>query len=247
MKCYTEWPVKKDSKRVVRLMMKAGGFFITGTDTGVGKTWVTVALMQALKNRGLTTLGMKPVASGCRWENGVLVNDDALLLQANASFPLPYDAVNPFAFEPAVSPHIAAEQAGIRICLTTLQDRCRALQRRVDCVLVEGIGGWEVPLNREQRVSDLAAVLDLPVIVVVGLRLGCLNHALLTLNALERSGVPCAGWVANQIDPGFACLSENIETLRQVLQPPLLGVVPYMRGFEPNRCAHYLSNVDAIL
>lgn len=227
-------------------MAKSGGFFITGTDTGVGKTWMTVALMQALKERGLTTLGMKPVASGCHRENGLLVNEDALMLQANASVYLPYDAVNPFAFEPPIAPHIAAEQAGMPICLATIQDRCRVLQRRADCVLVEGVGGWEVPLNREHRVSDLAAVLGLPVIVVVGLRLGCLNHALLTFSAMECSGVPCAGWVANQIDPGFSCLSENIETLRQALPPPLLGVVPHMRGFEPKQCAHYLSGVDAI-
>jgi len=229
------------------LISKQGGFFITGTDTGVGKTRITVALMQALKDRGLTTLGMKPVASGCRWKNGLLVNDDALMLQANASFYIPYDAVNPFAFEPAISPHIAAEQAGIRVCLATIQDRCRALQRLADTVLVEGIGGWEVPLNREQRVADLAAVLDLPVIVVVGLRLGCLNHALLTFGAVERSGVPCAGWVANQIDPDFACLSENIETLRQALHPRLLGTMLHMRGFEPNRWVHDLSEIDAIL
>lgn len=242
-----EWPGNGASERVVRLMAKPGGFFITGTDTGVGKTWITVALMQALKDRGLTTLGMKPVASGCRRENGLLVNEDAVMLQANASFYLPYDAVNPFAFEPAIAPHIAAEQAGIRICLATIQDRFRALQCQADTVLVEGAGGWEVPLNREQRISDLAAVLGLPVIVVVGLRLGCLNHALLTFGALEHSGVPCAGWVANQIDPGVACLSENIETLREALHPPLLGVMPYTRGFEPKQCVHYLNDVDAIL
>lgn len=228
-------------------MPKSGGFFITGTDTGVGKTWITVALMQALKDRGLTTLGMKPVASGCRRENGRLVNEDALMLQAGASVYLPYDAVNPFAFEPPIAPHIAAEQAGIRICLATIHDRCRALQCQADTVLVEGIGGWEVPLNREQRVSDLAAVLALPVIVVVGLRLGCLNHALLTFDALERSGIPCAGWVANQIDPSVACLSEHIEALREALNPPLLGAMPHMRGFEPKQCVHYLSDVDAIL
>jgi dethiobiotin synthetase len=203
------------------------GFFITGTDTGVGKTRVTVALMGWLRSQGLTVVGMKPVATGCMSADGVLRNGDALLLQKNASVQVPYEKINPYAFEPPVSPHIAARMAGCAIDLAGIERQYRKLQELVDCVLVEGVGGWEVPLDRRRKVSDLARSLGLPVILVVGLRLGCLNHALLTYAALARGGVQCAGWIANQPCADFACLQENIETLNAELPIPCLGFLPY--------------------
>lgn len=222
-------------------MTVSEGFFVTGTDTGVGKTWIAVALIQTLKQRGLSALGMKPVASGCEPADGELRNHDALLLQANASFLVPYRTINPYSFAPPIAPHIAAEQAGIRISLETIRQSYNTLHSQADCVVVEGVGGWEVPLNPEQRVSHLAITLGLPVILVVGLRLGCLNHALLTHAAIKRSGLSCAGWVANQIEPDYTCLSENVRTLRDTLDTPLLGLVPYQRAFEPRHLANCLS------
>jgi dethiobiotin synthetase len=201
------------------------GFFVTGTDTGVGKTWAATVLMRLLRDEGLTALGMKPVASGCRRENGGLRNEDALRLQEESSFPLSYEEVNPYALEWPVSPHIAARRDGRDIALDPIVERCRALEARADRVVVEGVGGWEAPLNERERVSDLARALGLPVILVVGLRLGCLNHAFLTHAAMERSGVDCLGWIANELETEFLCLEENLETLRAGLPSPFLGII----------------------
>lgn len=203
------------------------GFFITGTDTGVGKTWATVALMNWLRSRGVTVIGMKPVASGCFLHDGRLRNEDALLLAENASMRVSYEKINPYAFEPPVSPHIAARLAGREIDIDRIVRQCRELERLADCVLVEGVGGWEVPLTERCKASDLARALDLPLILVVGMRLGCLNHALLTYAALSRSGTQCAGWIANQPSLDFPFLKENIETLVAELPCPYLGFLPY--------------------
>lgn len=219
----------------------AQGFFITGTDTGIGKTWASVALMHYFKGRGLKTLGMKPVATGCRLENGILKNDDAILLQENASFPVPYEWVNPYAFEPPISPHIAAEQAGRRISLEALAKNYEKLTQRAECVVVEGVGGWETPLTGEHTVADLAMALNLPAILVVGLRLGCLNHALLSFAAIQRRGLPCAGWIGNSILPHSDCLEENIKTLQDKIEAPLMGVLPYTVEFNPYLLAHFLT------
>lgn len=203
------------------------GFFITGTDTGVGKTWVTLALMRFLQTQGLTVVGMKPVASGCFFQQGELRNDDALLLSENASLQIDYAKLNIYAFEPPVSPHLAARFAGQVVEFDRIVRQCRELEALADCVLVEGIGGWEVPLNATQRVSHLAKALKLPVILVVGMRLGCLSHALLTHDAMLRAGVDCAGWIANSVERDFPCLQQNLETLQTELSSSCLGVIPW--------------------
>ena len=203
------------------------GFFITGTDTNVGKTWVTLALMGFFRARGLSVLGMKPVASGCVVQGGVLRNEDALLLQESATWPIDYAKLNIYAFAPPIAPHLAARQSGQNIELERIARQCRELERQADCVLVEGVGGWEVPLNTGERVSDLAKLLKLPVILVVGMRIGCLNHALLTQDAIIKSGVECAGWVANCVEADTLFLQENIDTLRSDLAFPCLAVIPH--------------------
>ncbi len=222
------------------------GWFVTGTDTGIGKTFVSVALMHALRARGLTVLGMKPVAAGCRATADGLHNDDALMLQEAGSLPLDYAEVNPYAFEPPIAPHIAARQAGISVDVAAIADRVDALGTRADCVVVEGVGGWRVPLSERADVAALAAALGLPVILVVGLRLGCLNHALLTAESIERSGVELAGWVANLVDPHMVSVAENVQDLMLRLAAPLLGVMPHMHG-RPPRLAAPALNIESLL
>ncbi|MCI0667458.1 MAG: dethiobiotin synthase [Methylococcaceae bacterium] len=213
------------------------GVFVTGTDTGVGKTRVSLALMEALKQKGLQVSGMKPVATGCYPAEDGLRNEDAVLLRAHASVPLDYDSVNPYAFAPPVSPHIAAIQAGREICLDLITRQYGLLRAQSQFVIVEGAGGWEVPLNSAERVSDLARILGLPVLLVVGLRLGCLNHALLTASAIRNSGCDLIGWVGNRIDPAFPCVKENITTLSTGIPAPLVGLIPFGRKMDARKLA----------
>ncbi len=201
------------------------GFFITGTDTGAGKTWATIALMRFLQERGLSVIGMKPVASGCHREDGMPRNEDALRLQENSSIPIAYEKINIYSFVPPASPHIAARLAGQAVSVAAIAEQYRELERQADCILVEGVGGWEVPLNDRERVSDLALALGLPTILVVGMRLGCLNHAFLTHAAIVRTGVEFAGWIANCVETDFPYLDENIATLQAELDAPCLGVI----------------------
>lgn len=203
----------------------ATGFFITGTDTGVGKTTISLGLLRWLREYGYKTAAMKPVASGSQWIDGFWRNDDALLLQREATVQLPYELVNPVALPEPVAPHIAAQLNGVVIDLDRIAAAFHAIQSRADIVIVEGVGGWKVPLNDTLTTVDLAERLGLPVILVVGIRLGCLNHALLTHDAIRASGLPLAGWVANVIDPECLNVSENIETLSRRLDTPLLQVV----------------------
>jgi dethiobiotin synthetase len=209
-------------------MNRPAGYFITGTDTGIGKTVVTLGLMRWLQDQGLRVAAMKPVASGCERTPLGLRNADALQLQTQASMPLDYAEVNPYAFEPPIAPHIAAGQAGVRIDLDIIQQGVRQLAGCSDVVCVEGVGGWLVPLNDRETVADLAAGLGLGVVLVVGMRLGCLNHALLTARAIEASGAPLAGWVANGLPPVPDYLEENINTIKSKISAPLLGVVPVL-------------------
>ncbi|GAW85966.1 dethiobiotin synthetase [Bathymodiolus platifrons methanotrophic gill symbiont] len=209
------------------------GYFVTGTDTGIGKTWSTIALMQYFKNQGKTVVGMKPVASGCERIDGQLKNEDALLLQQHASLALPYQDVNPYAFAMPVSPHIAAEQAGAEIVLKNIIDKYQKIEKLADVVLVEGVGGWLVPLNAHQDVADLARELDLPVILVVGMRLGCINQAKTTFAALQKSGVKCQGWIASCVEKDMLMLDENIQSLCLSINAPLLAVFPYMETLDP--------------
>jgi len=217
------------------------GFFITGTDTGIGKTHVSRLLLQALAARGLSTAAMKPVASGCQSTAQGLRNDDALQLQQTATIPLPYEQINPYAFAPAIAPHLAAQAAGIQIDIDLLVNGLATLSPQAEAIVVEGVGGWMVPLNEHQTTVDLAQKLGLPLILVVGIRLGCINHALLTLAAIQQdpNNPPLAGWVANGIDPAAdANISvANIATLRQHIDAPLLGTLPYINSQDPNEKA----------
>jgi dethiobiotin synthetase len=184
---------------------------------------------------------MKPVASGCAPTAEGLRNDDALLLQAAASQPVAYERINRYAFEPAIAPHLAAARAQVTIALELIARDAEALAAGCDCVVVEGVGGWLVPLGPEQTVGDLARCLGLPVIMVVGMRLGCINHALLTAAAIEASGLPLAGWVANLIDPKMEAVADNARELALRLRAPLLGIVPHMHGHPPSQVAGILD------
>jgi dethiobiotin synthetase len=206
------------------------GVFVTGTDTGIGKTYAAVALLAGLRARGLRAAGMKPVASGCRVTPHGLRNDDAEALIA-ASAPAPaYADCNPYAFEPAIAPHVAAHEAGEEVRLDPIRDAHARVARGADRVVVEGVGGWLAPLSDSLMQADLARALELPVILVVGLRLGCLNHALLSARAIRADGCALAGWIANRIDPAMQRCEENLATLRARLDAPLLGVLAFAPG-----------------
>ncbi|MGZ5050332.1 MAG: dethiobiotin synthase [Methylobacter sp.] len=201
------------------------GYFITGTDTNVGKTWATVALMRYFKGLGKTVVGMKPVASGCLMQHGVLKNEDALLIQENASVRIDYDWVNPYAYEQPVSPHIAGLSDPVELARITT--KFRLLKEKADIVLVEGAGGWCSPVNIREDNCDLAKALALPVIIVVAIKLGCINHARLTYQAVKQSGLACAGWIAMCTDRDVLHKDENVLTIQNALEVPLLGVLPY--------------------
>lgn len=197
------------------------GLFVTGTDTGVGKTRVAVALIHALRAQGLRVAAMKPVAAGCA--PGELNDDVSALLQA-ANVTADLRDINPYSFEPPIAPHLAAQQAGVRIELPVIVAAYGRLAAAADVVVVEGAGGWRVPLNEHAEMADLAQALALPIVLVVGLRLGCLNHALLTAESIGHRQLPWAGWVGNQIDPAMACQTANLDALRARLPAPCLGV-----------------------
>ncbi len=208
--------------------MTARSFFVTGTDTGVGKTLVSAALTRALVARGLRVAVMKPIASGSDPTPDGLRNSDALGLMAAANVAARYEVVNPYCFLPPISPHIAASEAGVTIDLELLRSRFDSLAAASDCVVVEGAGGWHAPVSGTATMADLAIALDLPVLLVVGLRLGCLNHALLTCESLTTRGVPFAGWIANGVDPHFERPAENLATLTARLGGPPLARIPFL-------------------
>lgn len=203
-------------------------YFVTGTDTGVGKTTVSSALVHQFAALGLRSVGMKPVASGCILQDGVLLSEDVQQLKAASNLTLPLSDINPYAFEPAIAPHIAASQAGAEIELGVIQAAYARLEAAADVVIVEGVGGFRVPLNDTVDTADLVVALGLPVILVVGLRLGCINHALLTAEAIAARGLKLAGWIANRIDPAMSMQEENLQALSLRLQAPCLGVVPWV-------------------
>lgn len=221
--------------------------FVTGTDTGVGKTWVTLGLMALLKDQGHNVTGMKPVASGCYLTPQGLRNEDAVKISEHSSLALKYAEVNPFAFEPAVAPHIAATGAGRSISLNYIQSIYQRLLQRFDWCIVEGIGGWLVPLSEQHTVADLVRQLDMPVVLVVGLRLGCLNHALLSVQSIHHHRVRLLGWVANQLHPQMSCLEQNVEALKSRIGAPLLGVVPWFESPSATTFARYLEPLSAVL
>lgn len=203
------------------------GYFVTGTDTGIGKTRVSAGLLKAMSKAGMKCAGMKPVASGAGMTAEGLRNEDALALQAAASVKKPYAVVNPYCFAPPVAPHLAAREAQVEIGLEPIRAAYSELCLGADAVVVEGVGGWQVPLSETLELTDLARELELPVLLVVGMRLGCLNHALLTARAIRADGLELAGWVANAMDPDFQRPEANLATLAAELQAPLLGALPY--------------------
>jgi len=209
------------------------GFFITGTDTDIGKTHFSLGLVAALRNQGKTVAVMKPVACGGLYDTGELRNEDAQLLLDACGLDIPYELVNPYIFEAPVAPHIAANENDIDISLPYIVDAYRQLATKADVVVVEGVGGWQVPLSvgadiaQQTTVEDLAKQLKLPVILVVGMRLGCLNHALLTAKAIEQSKVKFHGWVANTLEEEMPRYCENIDTLKSLIKAPLLVEIPF--------------------
>ncbi|BAN46209.1 dethiobiotin synthase [Metapseudomonas resinovorans] len=220
----------------------AAAYFVTGTDTEIGKTTIAAGLLYAARARGLSTAAAKPVASGCEDSADGLRNGDALALLGECSLPLSYEQVNPLAFAPAIAPHLAAREAGVTLDVAALAEPVRRiLAMGADFSLVEGAGGWRVPLAGTASLSDLPIALGLPVILVVGVRLGCINHALLTAEAIQRDGLVLAGWVANVVDPATSRLEENLATLSERLPAPCLGRVPRLAEATPAAVADYLD------
>lgn len=205
------------------------GYFITGTDTGCGKTEITLGLMQLLQDHGRSVLGMKPVASGALPTKEGLRNEDAKRIQQQSSLQVAYSLINPFAFAPPIAPHLAAEQAGVEIRFARILDCYQQLSAKADLVLVEGVGGWRVPLGPAGDLSDLAKAMGLPVILVVAVRLGCINHALLTVESIRSKELTLAGWVATIMEPDMLELQGNLATLRRSIAAPCIGVVPHMQ------------------
>jgi len=201
-------------------------YFITGTDTDCGKTYVTTSLLNCFPG----SIAIKPIASGCIESEACLISPDAQLLQENCSLSL--DEINPWRFKSPVSPHIAAKEHGIRVSVRNIADYCLNLRTDSDLMFVEGAGGLQVPLNDDETWVDFLNLTHMPVLLVVGMKLGCINHALLTVQALLRNKINCAGWVANCIDPAMNSLTENIDTLREWLKIPYLGCCPYKGGLE---------------
>jgi dethiobiotin synthetase len=201
--------------------------FVTGTDTEVGKTRISVGIIHKLVAQGYKVAAMKPVASGCEVTVDGLRNEDALALMAASNVDLPYELVNPYAFKPAIAPHIAAQQVGVDIDFEIIQKNYDLIQQQADLVVVEGAGGWLVPLNNTTTMADLAKQLKLDVVLVVGIRLGCINHALLTATAIQQSGLEFKGWVANDLESSLQ-LNEMLATLKQHIQEPNMGMVPQL-------------------
>ncbi|MCW0393003.1 dethiobiotin synthase [Xanthomonas sacchari] len=207
--------------------MAASAFYVTGTDTGIGKTIASTALLHALRARGQRAVGMKPVASGCTREADGWRNEDALALQ-EASAPRPaYDDLNPYALPLPLAPELAAADAGVQLELAPIAAAFDRLRAQADVVVVEGVGGWAAPLSATLDQADLARALRLPVVLVVGLRLGCLNHARLSAAAIAADGLQCIGWIGNEIDPAMERIDDNMAMLRARLPMPCWGRLPY--------------------
>ncbi len=216
--------------------------FVTGTDTGVGKTHASATLLHALRAGGYRTVGMKPVASGSEWRDGGWHNDDVAQLRAASAVDAPLTEVCPFLLRTPCSPHLAAAQEGVRITRAPIRDAFDALRRRADAVVVEGVGGFHVPLDAgavRWSTADLAVMLGVPVVMVVGIRLGCLNHAVLTAEAIRARGLTLAGWIANRVDPDMLLADENIATLHDALDMPCLGELPWQ--LPPQQAAAHLD------
>lgn len=212
-------------------------YFLTGTDTEIGKTFVTCALLHKAQTQGLWAAGLKPVAAGT---DDAGLNEDVESIRAASNITLPLNLINPYCFKAAIAPHIAAAEENRTIDFQIIKESHRQAAQQLDFMIIEGAGGFRVPLGEDRDTADLAVDLALPVILVVGLRLGCINHALLSVEAITSRGLKLAGWVGNSIDPQMLKREENIATLRQAIHAPLLGVVPYIEGSRPEAAAAYL-------
>lgn len=211
----------------------SAGFFVTGTDTGIGKTLASCTLLHALRAQGLRAVGMKPLASGCESSADGLRNEDALALLA-ASDPQPaYDDVNPYALPRPLAPELAARDAGIAVALAPMLAAHARLAAQADVVIVEGVGGWAAPLATDLHQADLVRALDLPVVLVVGLRLGCLNHAYLSVRAIQDDGCRLAGWIGSGVDPAMDCIDDNRALLAARIAAPCLGWLPWQAQPDP--------------
>lgn len=215
-------------------------YFVTGTDTEIGKTLVSAALLHALAQQGLRTAGMKPVAAGAELRDGAWHNEDVDALMAAASLPCALELVCPYLMRTPAAPHIVAQQEQVSISAAHIQDCYTQLTRRADAVIVEGVGGFCVPLTAELSTADIARQLGLPVIMVVGMRLGCINHALLTAQAIAAQGLRLAGWVANTVDPDMLYLNENTIAISDRLSAPLLGRIPRLQQASAQAAAEFL-------
>lgn len=215
-------------------------FFVAGTDTEIGKTRITAGLLEKAGQLGLQSLGIKPVASGSEITEDGLRNEDALAHQQASSYSCDYAMINPFCFAPAIAPHIVAEQENVSLTVESINEALKpALSQSAEFVLIEGAGGWHTPLNQQECYSDWVKSAELPVILVVGVKLGAINHALLTQESIKNAGLRLAGWVANCVDPNMSYQSENIEYLKKHMQAPCLGVVPFLA--EGVSASSYLS------
>jgi dethiobiotin synthetase len=202
-------------------------FFVTGTDTDVGKTYISSALVRHFVQQGYQAVGMKPVAAGASLVNGRLLNSDVAELEKSGNVSVSMDLINPYVFAPEIAPHIAAEKVGAHISLDTIETAFNSLQAQADVVVVEGAGGFRVPINRQETMADLAVRLNLPVVLVVGVRLGCINHALMTVGSIRSAGLNLVGWVANRIDPNMPAIEENIATLKAMIKAPCIANVAW--------------------
>ncbi|AQG97472.1 dethiobiotin synthase [Burkholderia sp. KK1] len=221
--------------------MSALSFFVAGTDTEIGKTFVSCALLHGFARAGLSAAAMKPIASGAIERDGVLHNEDADQLDAAANVALPNEIRTPFMMREPIAPHIAAAREGLTLDMSRIVDAHRFAVTKADIVVVEGVGGFRVPLTDTHDTADLAVALNLPVVLVVGMRLGCISHALLTAEAIASRGLRLAGWVANRIDPAMLYPEENIASLKQRIDAPLIGVIPHLAPNDAKRAAEALD------
>jgi len=223
-------------------------FFITGTDTDAGKTFVSCSILSAAKAQGLTTAACKPVAAGVSETSRGTHNDDVVALAENCSMPLTLADINAACLNEAIAPHIAAEKSGVKLDAQTIAGHCRkVIDKKADLTLVEGAGGWRVPLGNQETMADIARLLEIPVILVVGMRLGCLNHALLTVEAIQADGLELAGWIANRIDEKMPVYEENVATLVNLMPAPMLAEIPWIDDTHPVESACRFVDIDKIL
>jgi dethiobiotin synthetase len=220
--------------------MTMQGVYVTGTDTGVGKTVASTALLHAMRREGVRAVGMKPVASGCARIDGAWRNEDALALQRAGAFHAPYEDINPFAFALPLAPELAALDAGVEVTLPPILAAHARLSSQAEAVVVEGVGGWMAPLATSLFQADLVRALDLPVVLVVGLRLGCLNHAYLSARAIDADGCRLAGWIGTEIDPAMSRMQDNLALLADRLAAPCWGVLPFDASPDAERMSQHI-------